>query len=188
MSASRSEILAQANQLITEDRAALYGPPEQSFGRIGKLWAITLGVPEITPAQVALLMAQMKVSRILSSPTHQDSYVDACGYLALAAELALAESTTVTADQFVSVDTDASPTADELRRFAVPYAAGGYTGDTGTPTGIVHTASPYPTIIADAVPGNVRFAPEVLAALAGETPEPQVASAARKTSTETKGK
>lgn len=88
---SRSEVLATADHLVSKDRADVYGPPRQSFGRIGALWGAMLGTDAIPPATVALMLVQLKVSRIVSSPTHEDSWVDLAGYAALGGELATGE-------------------------------------------------------------------------------------------------
>lgn len=84
----RENVLATAGELITKDRADLYGPPQQSFGRIGALWGAVLGTEAIAPEVVALMLVQLKVSRVVSSPSHKDSWVDLCGYGALGGELA----------------------------------------------------------------------------------------------------
>jgi hypothetical protein len=84
----RNTTLATASNLISKDRADLYGPPRQSFGRIGALWGAMLGTDAIAPEMVALMLVQLKVSRIVSSPSHEDSWVDLCGYGALGGELA----------------------------------------------------------------------------------------------------
>lgn len=88
----RENVLATAGELITKDRADLYGPPEKSFGRIGALWGAMLGTDAIAPEMVALMLVQLKVSRIVSSPSHEDSWVDLCGYGALGGELATASA------------------------------------------------------------------------------------------------
>lgn len=85
---TRSAVLSTADHLISKDRADVYGPPRQSFGRIGALWGAMLGTEAIPPGTVALMLVQLKVSRIVSSPTHEDSWVDLAGYAALGGELA----------------------------------------------------------------------------------------------------
>lgn len=79
--------LAEASELISGDRQKDYGPPEENFARIADLWAVVLGV-DVSPAQVALCMAQLKVARLINSPDHGDSWVDAAGYIGLGAQLA----------------------------------------------------------------------------------------------------
>lgn len=83
----RSEILATADDLINGERDASYGDALDSFTRIAKLWTATLGI-EISPTQVALLLAQLKLARLAASPTHEDSWIDLAGYAALGGEIA----------------------------------------------------------------------------------------------------
>ena len=83
----RSNVLSNANDCITKDRTATHGKPENSFLNIAKLWSIYKD-HEFTPQDVAVMMALMKIARIKSNEKHLDNYVDGCGYLALAAELA----------------------------------------------------------------------------------------------------
>ena len=82
----RSDILSEANALINGDRQAQYGPPAENFERIAAGWRVILEC-DVTPNQVALAMAWLKIARVVNGP-HRDSYVDGAGYLALAAELA----------------------------------------------------------------------------------------------------
>lgn len=83
----RATILREAENLINGDRAQAYGPPEENFLRIAKGWEVILGV-DITPEQVARMMAWLKIARLCEGP-HRDSYVDGAAYLALAGELGL---------------------------------------------------------------------------------------------------
>jgi hypothetical protein len=76
----RESICAEADRLVATDRQAVYGHPFDDFTKTGRLWAVVLGLPEVTPEQVALCMAMVKVSRLLNSPDHRDSHVDLCGY------------------------------------------------------------------------------------------------------------
>ncbi len=91
----RKQILHAAEACITQDRAAIYGPPEDSFHRIADLWNAFLHargklavMQELSPWDVAMMMALMKIARASGNPGHQDSYVDGAGYLALAGEMA----------------------------------------------------------------------------------------------------
>jgi Domain of unknown function (DUF6378) len=68
-----------------KDRHGSYGDAAKSFDRIAWLWSAALG-HTITPKDVALCMALLKVSRELSAP-NPDNMVDALAYLAFAAEL-----------------------------------------------------------------------------------------------------
>lgn len=60
-------------------RQAAYGHPSADFDRTGKIWSGILGV-EVSPLQVALCMAGLKISRLVGTPDHRDSLVDAHGY------------------------------------------------------------------------------------------------------------
>ncbi len=82
---NRSEILAKADELINGDRQEAYGPPQENFARIAAGWAVILGKP-VTPEQVALCMAWLKIARLANGP-HDDSYIDGAAYMALAGEL-----------------------------------------------------------------------------------------------------
>ena len=82
----RERILADAAALICGDRQAQYGAPADNFARIAAGWAVIIGKP-VTPDQVALCMAWLKIARLVNGP-HMDSYTDGAAYLALAAELA----------------------------------------------------------------------------------------------------
>lgn len=84
----RVTVMARADSLINGDRQQTYGDASEDFTRTGKMWAAILGIPEITPTQVALCMVALKVGRLCESPTHQDSWVDSVGYIALGAEIA----------------------------------------------------------------------------------------------------
>jgi len=83
----RTQILHEADALITGPRADAYGPPQKNFGNIATLWTPIFGVG-VTPVQVALALSQLKVARLIQSPDHEDSWVDAAGYIALGGELA----------------------------------------------------------------------------------------------------
>ena len=83
----RTEILADANEILNGDREAEYGKPEDNFKRIAELWSVVLET-EVEPYQVALCMALLKAARLVNTPMHKDSYVDMAGYVALAGELA----------------------------------------------------------------------------------------------------
>lgn len=84
---TRTEVLDTAAELIDGDRARTYGDAAENFGRIAALWEPILGV-SITATDVALCLAQLKVARLITSPGHHDSWVDAAGYIALGGEIA----------------------------------------------------------------------------------------------------
>lgn len=70
---------AVAAEIVHGARQADYGHPFDDFSRTGRMWAAILGVPEITPEQVALCMIAVKVSRHVNLPKF-DNLVDIAGY------------------------------------------------------------------------------------------------------------
>lgn len=84
---TRKEFLHRAEECICVDREEQYGSPEDSFGTIAGLWSIYLG-REISPENVAIMMALLKIARIAGGRFKTDSYTDAIGYMACAGELA----------------------------------------------------------------------------------------------------
>lgn len=87
----RALVLEEAERLINGQRANDYGSPQTNFGRIAKLWEPILGV-QIKPTDVALMLTQLKIARLINSPAHRDSWIDAAGYVGLGAELAKDQS------------------------------------------------------------------------------------------------
>jgi len=89
---NRRETLATAAALVHGDRQNDYGTPQTNFARIAALWAPIFG-RTVTPGEVALALTQLKIARLINTPTHADSWVDAAGYIAIGAELATQETT-----------------------------------------------------------------------------------------------
>jgi hypothetical protein len=83
----RTDVLLTANDYITQDRAATHGKAEDSFAAIAELWSADLGI-DLDALDVARLMVLFKMARAKSNPTHDDNWIDAAGYAALAAEIA----------------------------------------------------------------------------------------------------
>lgn len=85
---SRAGLLDQAKEIITNDRQNTHGQPEDSFRRIADLWSgyLTVGVRE---EDVAVMMALVKVARIMENPRHADNWIDGAGYFACGGEVAL---------------------------------------------------------------------------------------------------
>lgn len=83
---TRRKVLEEAVKCVCQDREGQYGSPENSFNEIAKLWTVWLGM-KITPQDVAVMMAMLKIARIKTGRFKEDSYIDACGYLACAAEI-----------------------------------------------------------------------------------------------------
>lgn len=99
----RGSVLSEAREVINGERQDAYGNPEDSFSEIAKLWTAYLsgrgeGNMTICPHDVAMMMALMKVARIKKGYSFgfkgvkRDSYVDLCGYVALACDIAESEA------------------------------------------------------------------------------------------------
>lgn len=87
----REQVLDDASDKISGTRAAEYGDAGESFARIAALWTAREvgGTNRIyTSADVAQMLALLKVSRLAYAPDHTDSWVDLVGYAALGAEVA----------------------------------------------------------------------------------------------------
>lgn len=84
---TRAEILDEAKKCVCEDRESQYGSPEDSFELIAELWSSYLDYA-ISPVDVAIMMALLKIARIATGRFKADSYIDACGYIACAGEIA----------------------------------------------------------------------------------------------------
>ncbi|WP_336818965.1 DUF6378 domain-containing protein [Gordonia sp. MMO-8] len=84
------QIVGEAADVIDGDRQQNYGDAATNLGRIAAMWSTILG-EQVEPHQSALCMVALKLARLIETPDHRDSYVDACGYLALAAELTLTD-------------------------------------------------------------------------------------------------
>ncbi len=86
----RGKILDQAKEIINKDRQDAYGKPEDCFTGIATLWNWYIGLDirdELTPYDIAIMMTLLKLVR--EKHKHkQDNLIDACGYLALAEDLA----------------------------------------------------------------------------------------------------
>ena len=81
----REQILNKAKVLISGERAIDYGDAYVNHKRIAELWTTILG-KNITVEQVYVCMIAVKLSRIIETPDHEDSWIDICGYAALGGE------------------------------------------------------------------------------------------------------
>lgn len=93
----RADVLDTAKGYVLKDRNSTYGSPEDNFKRIARRWTAHLqnvGVisdaVQLNAADVAIMMTDMKLARIEHNPGHKDSWVDAAGYIACGAGIALA--------------------------------------------------------------------------------------------------
>jgi hypothetical protein len=75
--------LLEALDLIEGERAESYGDAKENHARIAAMWSALLE-KEVTPNQVYLCLIAVKMSRLVESPRHRDSWLDIAGYAALA--------------------------------------------------------------------------------------------------------
>ena len=96
---ARELCLKKAEECVLNDRNDTYGgEPEYSFGVIAKLWDAYLGdrlvrkdeEDYIADYDVAMMMALLKVGRIITGNYHEDNYIDLAGYAACGMECAAA--------------------------------------------------------------------------------------------------
>ena len=80
-----SEVLLSATDIIGK-RGSIYGHPKVNQTRIALRLQMMLEVP-VADYQACLALVEVKLARIQESPDILDHYIDACAYLALAAEL-----------------------------------------------------------------------------------------------------
>jgi hypothetical protein len=92
---TRAKTLGEAGRLVNGDRNAQYGAPYEDFSRtaaaldgLGYQVAVGDDVRALEPHDVAVILSAVKLSRIMSSPQKQDSWVDLAGYAACGAEVA----------------------------------------------------------------------------------------------------
>ena len=73
-------ILTEADKAVNGERQENYGSQSTNFQNIADIWRVILGIP-ITPQQVAMCMAGLKLARLIkTNGHHRDSIVDIAGY------------------------------------------------------------------------------------------------------------
>jgi hypothetical protein len=85
-------ILEEAQQIINGVREQTHGPKERSFNVIADLWETYLENRKepssgIHAIDVAWMMVLLKMARSMHGQPSRDHFVDAAGYIAIAAEL-----------------------------------------------------------------------------------------------------
>ena len=66
---------------VVNRRRREYGEPAELFADVAMRWSLTLST-EVSPAQVALCLIDLKLARLAHDPKHLDSIVDVAGYAA----------------------------------------------------------------------------------------------------------
>jgi hypothetical protein len=89
----RLEILKRAAEVTGGERQDSYGPVKDNLSNIAELWSVYLsqrnGMPVVVDASdVSWLMVMLKAARSLNGGYHEDNYVDAAAYAAIAGECA----------------------------------------------------------------------------------------------------
>ena len=99
---TREEILDTAKKCVCGQRERDYGTPESNFQLIADLWNDYLGFEDlfkrneggeyqrvgyISPTDVAMMMALLKIARIKNGGGTGDSFVDLAGYAACGGEI-----------------------------------------------------------------------------------------------------
>jgi hypothetical protein len=86
-----SEIALKVASLVDGDREKTHGTKAVNFDNIARLWNAFLetrfGASGLSGADVAKLMALLKIARMESGEFNPDDATDACGYAAIAGEL-----------------------------------------------------------------------------------------------------
>ena len=83
-----AQILAKAAELIDGERDKQHGDRKKCLQQIAAEWNAMVPAWDFAPVDVALMMAKVKIARIMVGEHNPDNYIDACGYLAIAGELA----------------------------------------------------------------------------------------------------
>lgn len=99
---TRADILDTAKAIVTGEREKQYGKPEDNFAAVAQMWEVYLRsqcVGEgadvcVAPEDVAMMMVLLKVGRLMTGDYLADNYVDICGYVACAGEIAGKGTTT----------------------------------------------------------------------------------------------
>lgn len=96
---TRGDLLREAVSIIDGDRNAQYGNPSQDFARTATYWNVHIAgvfhrrlneaknndtfielTELLTPADVAIMMSLLKISRMSWSPDKKDHWLDLAGY------------------------------------------------------------------------------------------------------------
>ena len=72
-------------QILDKAKVLISGDAYLNHKRIADLWAPILD-KDITVEQVYACMIAVKISRLIETPDHEDSWIDICGYAALGGE------------------------------------------------------------------------------------------------------
>jgi hypothetical protein len=89
---ARLRILSRASEVTGGERQDSYGPVKMNLQRIADLWMAYLSPGAIITAEdVAWMMVLLKMARSSAHGYHEDNYVDAAAYAAIAGECRIDE-------------------------------------------------------------------------------------------------
>ena len=83
---TRSEMLREAEKIVTKDRNKEYGGMEDNFFTIARMWSAYKGV-HFDPKDVPAMMGCVKIARIGSGQVKADNWIDLAGYAACGCEI-----------------------------------------------------------------------------------------------------
>ena len=88
-----TKILEQTKKLVSKDREDKHGDKVSNHENIARMWTAyvqnkTKLSIQFLPEDVANMMALLKIARTQAGKHNLDDYVDACGYSAIAGEIA----------------------------------------------------------------------------------------------------
>ena len=88
-----TKILEQTKKLVSKDREDKHGDKVMNHENIARMWSAyaqnkTKLAIQFLPEDVANMMALLKIARTQAGSHNIDDYVDACGYSAIAGEIA----------------------------------------------------------------------------------------------------
>lgn len=84
---NRKDILNSSIQCTCVDRQKDYGDAYTNFSYIAGLWKAYCGFP-FKPEDVSIMMALLKIARMMGGKHKDDNYIDAAAYIAMAGEIA----------------------------------------------------------------------------------------------------
>lgn len=87
IAAKREQCLKEAMNVVCMDRELQYGTPEDNFQKIADLWSAYRN-EEFSSLDVAMMMALMKIARIVGGTFKEDNFIDLAGYAACGMEVA----------------------------------------------------------------------------------------------------
>ena len=80
-------ICTRLEKILIEDRNKAHGDAEENFQLIADYWGYYLDKP-LKKEDICIMMALLKIARTQAGQHNLDDYIDACGYSAIAGEIA----------------------------------------------------------------------------------------------------